>query len=123
MRVWTPTGTVVRERVALFETRVAVPRVTAAPGVALVISRKVMLPFTEDAAAREALSWPAPYGMVAGALRVRAPGDETPRPAMVVIVVFAAGCAVSWRMRWLPVSERVRRLAGESEVALGLSSE
>ena len=42
---------------------------------------------------------------------------------MVWIVVAGAGVAVSWRMRWLAVSDRVTRVAGEMAVARGLSSE
>ncbi len=33
------------------------------------------------------------------------------------------GAAVSWRMRWLPVSARVTRVVGEMAVARGVSSE
>ena len=40
---------------------------------------------------------------------------------MVWMVVAVA--VTIWRMRWLPVSARVRRLAGERAVARGVSSE
>jgi hypothetical protein len=42
-----------------------------------------------------------------------------PRPAMVWMVLSVA----SWRTRWLPVSERVRRPVGDVVVARGVSSE
>ena len=42
---------------------------------------------------------------------------------MVWMVVAGAGAELSWRMRWLPVSARVRRVEGETAVARGVSSE
>jgi hypothetical protein len=42
---------------------------------------------------------------------------------MVWIVVLGADAAVSWRMRWLPVSARVRKVEGESVAARGASRE
>ena len=42
-----------------------------------------------------------------------------PRPAMVWML--GVGRMSSWRMRWLAVSARVGRLAGERVIARGLS--
>src|ERR1700733_1012777 len=61
--------------------------------------------------------------MTEGAVRVRAPGEVTPMPAMVWIDVAGAGAAVSCRMRWLLVSAGGRRAAGERAVLRGESSE
>src|SRR5947209_2899818 len=120
-----PAGRVLVDRAAMFEARVAVPTVVvlAVPVVSVAVSRKGMAPVALVVDATVAVSWPVPYGMTEGAARVRAPGMVLPRPAMVWMEVPGAGAASSWRMRWFPMSARVRRVAGERAGARGESRE
>src|ERR1700749_2718291 len=60
--------------------------------------------------------------MTGGAERVKVSEAAGAGPAMVW-VVGGAGAAVSWRMRWLPVSASVRREDGETAGLRGESSE